>query len=216
MISLKVITKNPSLKVISLVLAVILWLFVKSTSEGEVGLQVPIEFFHCPSSLIVTHVSADAITVRLVGALLQLQRLSSNERKARIDLSSAREGINTFDISADNFTFPQSFKLTQISPSAIKVEMDRVIDKVVWVKAVVEGEPAPGYRVTEIVVDPPFLNLQGARNQLKGLQEVLTEEIDISGVRETVKLEVPLRVADLSLKEGVKNKVAVIVTVRHE
>jgi hypothetical protein len=161
-------------------------------------------------------VSEDAITVRLVGPLLQLQRLSSNERKARIDLSSAREGINTFDISADNFTFPQSFKLTQISPSAIKVEMDRVIDKVVRVKAVVEGEPAPGYRITEIVVDPPFLNLQGARNQLKGLQEVLTEEIDISGVRETVKLEVPLRVTDLSLKEGVKNKVTVIVMVRHE
>jgi YbbR domain-containing protein len=216
MISLKVITKNPTLKVISLILAIILWLFVKSTSEGEVGLQIPLEFFHCPSNLMVTQVSADGITVRLVGPLLQLQRLSRNEKKARIDLSSAREGINTFDISADNFTFPQSFKLTQISPSAIKVEMDRVIDKVVWVKAVVEGEPAPGYRVTEIVVDPPFLNLQGARNQLKGLQEVLTEEIDISGVRETVKLEVPLRVADLSLKEGVKNKVAVIVTVRHE
>jgi hypothetical protein len=52
MISIKVITKNPALKAISLILAVILWLFVKSTNEGEVGLQVPIEFFHCPSSLM--------------------------------------------------------------------------------------------------------------------------------------------------------------------
>jgi YbbR domain-containing protein len=216
MISLKVITKNPTLKVISLILAIILWLFVKSTSEGEVGLQIPLEFFHCPSNLMVTQVSADGITVRLVGPLLQLQRLSRNEKKARIDLSSAREGINTFDISPDNFTIPETFKITQISPSAIKVEMDRVIDKVIRVKAVVEGAPAPGYHVTEIVVDPPFLNLQGARSQLKGLQEVLTEEIDISGIRETVKLEVPLRIADLSLKEGVKNRVTVIVTVRHE
>jgi YbbR domain-containing protein len=216
MISLKVITKNPTLKVVSLILAIILWLFVKSTSEGEVRLQVPIEFSHCPLNLMVTQVSTDAITVRLVGPLLQLQRLSRNEKKARIDLSSAREGTNTFDISPDNFTIPETFKMTQISPSAVKVEMDRVIDKVVRVKADVEGEPAPGYRVTEIVVDPPFLNLQGARTQLKGLQEVSTEEIDISGIRETVRLEVPLRIADLSLKEGMRNTVTVIVTVRHE
>jgi YbbR domain-containing protein len=216
MISLKVITKNPTLKVISLILAIILWLFVKSTSEGEVGLQVPLEFFRCPSNLIVTQVSEDVITVRIVGPLSQVERLSTTEGKARIDLSDAKPGMNTFAISPDNVTIPKTFKITQISPSSIKVELDRVMDKVVRIKVVVKGEPTPGYRVTKIVVDPPAIKLQGARSQLAALKEVLTEEVDISGLRETLKAEVPLRLADLRLKERVKGTVKVIVVVKQE
>jgi YbbR domain-containing protein len=216
MVTVNVITKNPTLKAISLILAVILWLFVKSTSEGEVGMVVPIEFFRCPSSLIVTQVSEDAITVRIMGPLSQVDRVSTREGKARIDLSDARPGTNTFDILPDNFTIPKALKIMQISPSSIKVEIDRVMDKVVRVKAVVKGEPAPGYRVAKIVVDPPSINLQGARSHLAGLREVLTEEVDISGLRETLKLEVPLRLTDFCLKEGVKGTVKVIVAVKQE
>jgi YbbR domain-containing protein len=216
MISLKVITKNPTLKVISLILAIILWLFVKSTSEGEVGLQVPLEFFRCPSNLIVTHVSEEAITVRIMGPLTQVEQLSARDGKARIDLSNARAGAITFAISADNFVIPKALKITQIRPSTITVELDSVMGKVVRVKAVVKGEPAPGYRVTQIVVDPTTIKLQGSRSQLGALKEVLTEEIDISGLRETLKAEVPLRLADLRLKDEVKGTVKVIVVVKEE
>ena len=216
MISLKVITKNPTLKVISLILAVILWLFVKSTSEGEVGLQVPLEFYRCPANLIVTQVSEEAIQVRIMGPLTQVERFSTKEGKARIDLSNARTGTNTFAISAGNFVIPKTLKITQISPSTIKVELDSVMGKVVRVKALVKGEPAPGYRVTRIVVNPPTIKLQGARSDVAELKEVSTEEIDISGLRETLKAEVPLRIADLRLKEEVKGTVKVIVVVQEE
>jgi YbbR domain-containing protein len=216
MSSLKVITKNPTLKAISLVLAVILWLFVKSTSEGEVGLQVPIEFYSCPPSLIVTQVSADVVTVRIMGPLSQVERLSPREKKARIDLSNAKAGTNTFAISPDNFALPKTVKITQISPSSIKVELDHVTGKVVRIKALVKGEPAPGYRVARIVVDPPSIKLRGARSQLAELKEVSTEEIDISGQRETLKAEVGLRLADLRLKDEVKGTVKVIVVVKEE
>jgi YbbR domain-containing protein len=216
MISLKVITKNPTLKVISLVLAVILWLFVKNTSEGEVGMQVPLEFYRCPSGLIVTRVSDEAITVRIMGSLSQVERLSAGEGKARIDLSGASAGANTFAISPDNFSIPKTLKITQISPSYIKVELDRVIDKVVRVRAVVKGEPAPGYRIARIVVEPAAIRLQGARSHVAELKEVPTEEIDISGRRKTLKAEVALRFAELRLKEGVKGTVKVMIVVKPE
>jgi YbbR domain-containing protein len=216
MSSLNVITKNPTLKVISLILAIILWLFVRSTSEGEVGVVVPIEFLHCPADLIVTHVSADTITVRVTGPLSQVDRLSGNEVRARINLSDASPGTNTFDIPLDSFTIPKSLKITQISPSSVTVDLDHVMDKVVRVKAIVKGRPAPGYRVAAIVVDPPSINLQGARSQLQGLHEVSTAEVNISGLRKSVKLDVPLRLADLRVKNGVKGTVKVIIVVKQE
>jgi YbbR domain-containing protein len=211
---MKLITKNPTLKVISLILAIILWVFVKSKSGGEVGLVVPLEFYRVPASLIVSNVTDEAINVRINGSFMQLQRLPTREIRARIDLSRARPGTNSFDILPDNFNISKTLDITQISPSSVKVELDRVVDKIVHVKAVVKGKPARGYHVTKISVDPPYINLQGARGQLMGLKEVLTEEVDISGLKETVGVEAPLRIADLRLKRAVKRTVQVTVEVK--
>jgi YbbR domain-containing protein len=213
---MKFITKNPTLKIISLILAIILWVFVKSKSGGEVGLVVPLEFYRVPSNVIVTQVSDEAINVRVNGSFMQLERLPSREIRARIDLSRARPGTNSFDILPDNFNIPRGLKVTQISPSSVKVELDRVMESIVQVKAAVKGRPARGYRVSKISVDPPYITLQGARSQLGGLKEVSTEVVDISGLKETVRVAAPLRIADLRLKKDVKRTATVTVTVKEE
>jgi YbbR domain-containing protein len=213
---LKVFTKNPILKIISLILAVILWLFVKSEKGGEVGLVVPLELYRLPANLIVTQVTAEVLNVRINGPLSQLERLSTKEVRARVDLSRAKPGLNSFDILAKNFNIPQGLKITQTSPSAIKVELDRVVDKVVRVKALVKGKPPKGSQSVIVSVDPPYINLKGAHTQLVGLKEVSTEEIDISGVKQTVKVEVPLKLTGLTLQKGGNKKVTVTIEVEGE
>jgi YbbR domain-containing protein len=212
----KFITKNKTIKIISLILAIILWVFVKSKSGGEVGLVVPLEFYRVPPNLIVTNVTDEAINVRITGSVIQLQRLPTREIRARIDFSRARPGTNTFDILPDNFNISKDLDITQISPSSVKVELDNVIEKMVHVKPVVKGKPARGYRATKISVDPPYINLQGARGQLTGLKEISTEEVDISDLKETVEVEVPLLIADLRLKKAVKRMAKVTIMVEEE
>ena len=213
---MRFITKNTTIKVISLILAIILWVFVKSKSGGEVGLVVPLEFYRVPANLIVTTVTDEAINVRITGSVIQLQRLPTREMRARIDLSRARPGTNSFDILPDNFNISKALDITQISPSSVKVDLDHVLEKMVQVKPVVQGKPAKGYRVSKITVDPPYINMQGARSQLAGLKEVLTEEVDISDLKETVEVEVPLQIADLRLKKAVKRLVTVTIVVEEE
>lgn len=210
---LKFITNNPTLKIISLILAIILWMFVKSKSGGEVGLVAPLEFSRVPQNLIVTHLSEDAVNVRIIGALSQLEQLSTKEVRARIDFSRARPGVNTFDILPDNFNIPKTLRITQISPSSVKIELDRVIDKVVHVKPVIKGRVARGYKISKVTPEPPYIMLQGAASQLTNMKEVLTEEIDVSGLKETVKLEVPLRVSGIRLKKEAERTVKVTVVV---
>ena len=213
---MKFFTKNTTLKVISLILAIILWVFVKSKSGGEVGLVVPLEFYRVPSNLIVTNVTDEAINVRITGSVIQLQRLPTREIRARIDLSRARSGTNSFDILPDNFNISKDLDIIQISPSSVKVELDHVIEKMVHVKPVVEGKPARGYRVSKITVEPPFITLQGAEGQLTKLKEIMTEEVNISDLKETVAVEVPLRIADLRLKKAVKRTVKVTIVFLEE
>jgi YbbR domain-containing protein len=204
------------LKVISLILAIILWVFVKSKSGGEVGLVVPLEFYRVPSNLIVTNVTDEAINVRITGSVIQLQRLPTREIRARIDLSRARPGTNSFDILPDNFNISKDLDITQISPSSVKIELDNVIEKMVHVKPVVQGKPARGYRVSKIAVEPPFINLQGAEGQLTKLKEIMTEEVDVSDLKDTIEVEVPLRIADLRLKKAVKRTVKVTIVFEEE
>jgi YbbR domain-containing protein len=210
------ITKNPTLKIISLILAITLWFFIKSKSGGEMTLVVPLELFHVPPTLMVTQVPEGAINVRMSGPLTQLEPTALTEVRARIDLSRARPGMNTFEILPDNVTIPRGLRITQIRPSSVTVKLDRVVDKVAHVKAVVRGRPASGYRLAAVVCAPAYITVQGAPSQVAGIKEVLTEEVDISGMRETVEIEVPLRLADLRLKEGVPGTVKVTVAVQKE
>jgi hypothetical protein len=55
--------------------------------------------------------------------------------------------------------------------------------------------------------------VQGAASQLANMKEVLTEEIDVSGLKETVNVEVPLRVTGIRLKKGVERTVKVKVVI---
>jgi YbbR domain-containing protein len=210
------ITKNPILKIISLILAITLWFFIKSKSGGEMTLAVPLELFRIPPTLMVTQVHEGTINVRLSGSLSQLEPAAIMKVRVRIDLSQARPGVNTFEILPDNVTIPRGLRIMQISPSWVKVELDRVVDKVARVKAVVRGQPASGYRLAAVICVPAHITVQGAPSQVAGIKEVLTEEVDISGLRETVEIEVPLRLADLRLKEGVPGTVKVTVAVQKE
>ena len=180
------------------------------------GLVVPLEFYLVPPSFIVTNVTDEAINVRINGSFMQLERLSTREIRARIDLSRARPGTNSFDILPDNFNISKTLDITQISPSSVKVELDHVIEKMVHVKPAVKGKPARGYRVTKMSVNPPYINLQGARGQLTGLKEVSTEEVDISDLKETVEVEVPMRIADLRLKKAVKRTVKITIVIEEK
>ena len=213
---LRFFTSNPLLKIISLVLAIILWLFVRSEGSGELGLVVPLELYGLSSDLIVTNVTEEAINVRINGPRSQTERLSTKDIRVRINLSGAKFGANAFDILPDKLSVPQGLRVSQISPSSIKVTLDKVVDKIVRVKAVVKGKPAGGYRGAKISVDPIHINLQGARNQLLGVREVLTEEVDISGLKESIKVDVPLRLSGLKLKQGIEKKVRVVVEIREE
>jgi YbbR domain-containing protein len=214
--ALRFFTKHPGLKIVSLILAIILWLFVKSETGGEVAMAVPLEFYDLSPELIVTRISEEAINVRVNGSYSQLERLASKDVRVRISLSDVKPGINSFDIQPRNIPVAQGLAISQISPSSIKVELDQVMDKIVRIKAAVRGRPAEGYRMARTTVDPRYIKLRGARGQLRALNEISTEEIDISGLKETIRLEIPLKLAGLNLKRGVDRRVHVTVEIEEK
>ncbi|MFQ6078748.1 MAG: hypothetical protein ACE5NJ_06405 [Thermodesulfobacteriota bacterium] len=87
-------TKNLSLKLISILLAVILWYFVINEKGGETALSIPLDFRNIPSSLIIFKNPVESINIRISGLATLLRGLSPREVKASIDLRCEARGLH--------------------------------------------------------------------------------------------------------------------------
>jgi hypothetical protein len=77
-----------------------------------------------------------------------------------------------------------------------------------------QGEPALGYVVQGVSVDPPFVEVRVGESEAAQLQQMLTRPVDISGEATTVAREVPLALTNLDPPRSVsKKKVQVAVTI---
>jgi YbbR domain-containing protein len=74
------------------------------------------------------------------------------------------------------------------------------------------GEPAPGYRLLDVKAEPTSLQVTGAPADLEGLR-IQTEPVDISGLDESVTIQVSL---DLPEGIGLVEVQAIVVTVEIE
>ena len=64
--------------------------------------------------------------------------------------------------------------------------------KTLPVRVAVEGDPAPGYHVTDISVAPTTLLVQGLPNDLEKLNSLDTAPVSIAGLSQTLSLAVPV------------------------
>lgn len=203
------LTKNFSLKLISILLAVILWYFVVSERSGETAISIPLDFRNIPTSLIIIKNPEESINVRISGPATRLRGLSPKNVKAIIDLSDAKPGTAEFIIQPEHITLPRGLRVTMVSPASLMLRFDTLLKKSLPVEAILVGKPSEGFKLTGVSVDPPAVDIVGAQLELRGLQRISTEEVDISGLKKNEIRKVPLNLAGLHIKSISKEEVKV-------
>jgi len=84
--------QNIGLKVISLLLAIGLWLVVARDPIAEVEMRVPIEFHNFPDNLEIDTANVTEAQVRVRGAERLIHRLQTGDVRAEIDLANVHTG----------------------------------------------------------------------------------------------------------------------------
>jgi YbbR domain-containing protein len=202
-------TKNLSLKLISIFLAVILWYFVINEKRGENALSIPLDFRNIPSSLIIVKNPVESINIRITGPQTLLMGLSSRDVKAIIDLSDAKAGVSTFEIQPEHITLPRGLRVSIWSPPSIILRFDELFKKTVLVEAVLVGKPLEGYKIAGVWVDPPAVEIVGAQSEVKGLRKIFTEEVDVSGLKKDTIKKAALSLGELHIKSVSSQEVKV-------
>jgi len=203
------LTKNLSLKLISILLAVILWYFVVSERSGETAISIPLDFRNIPTALIIIKNPEEPINVRISGPATRLRGLSPKNLKAIIDLSDAKPGVAEFIIQPEHVTLPRGLRVTMVSPVSITLRFDSLLKKNIPVEAILVGKPVQGFQLAGVSIDPPTVEIVGAQSELRRLKRISTEEVDISGLKKDEVRKAALNLAGLHIKSISKEEVKV-------
>jgi YbbR domain-containing protein len=175
-------------------IAMVLWGMAHGTATGEKGVDIPVAFADLPKDLVITERSATAINVRILGNGAALRNVNPNKLEYRLDVSGAKQGVAVYEVDTSRIDeqLPRGVRILSRSPANIEARFERRGRKAVRVRPEWSGEPAPGYRVTSVDVDPPRVWLTGARSAVLRLSEVPTETIPVDGASAPIEREARL------------------------
>lgn len=188
----RLLTENLVLKLISLAFALVLWFFVMGEKRHEVVHVVPVTYQGVAEGLMIANPVPGTVEVAVSGPRALLSHLSASDMSITVDLARSDEGVTSFKRLEESLSIPAGLTVTRVSPAYVDVKLEKIRDKQVPVRVVLSGEPAAGFRMRRARVIPSRVTLSGAESELRGVSEVITEGIDLSGVRESFTQTVAL------------------------
>jgi len=201
------VAKNSALKFFSLLLAITLWFFVMGEKKAEFSFSnVPVVLVNKPDNLLVTRQTAESVNLRVSGSRSILATLSSNTIRAVIDLDGVKPGKTVYKDLIDRVKLPNGTTITSISPAELSVFLESAIRKKVPVHLNLEDGPEKGYEVTNIAIDPEFVEVRVAQSEAEKVEKVMTESLYLSGVKEDIATELPLILTGLDLPRSLSTK----------
>jgi len=189
---IQTLMNNWHLKLMSLMFAIVLWLFIVGEQKLERGFSVPLELKNVPEGMMVTSEVPSHIDVRIIGPRTLLVNQDPEQLSIRIDLKGLPEGVTTFRRLEDRISLPGGMRVSRLTPSFIDIRLEAVIVRSLKPRVVFEGEPASGFELGRIQLDPPEVSIEGARMEVSAIKEVATEPIAVAERSEPFSVSVPL------------------------
>lgn len=110
------------LKLFSLVLAILLWVFVATEEQVETVMSLPIEFGQIPRGLEVVG-DSDSVDVRIRGLRSILSRLGNRDIRVTVNLREAAAGERTIRLAPELVHAPPGVHVLGVSPSRLRLHL---------------------------------------------------------------------------------------------
>jgi YbbR domain-containing protein len=205
--------RHVGLELMSVGLAVLLWMTVSGEERVERGLRVPLELQQFPPALEIQGEAPSTVDVRVRGTSGVLSRVAPGDIVAVLDLHGARAGNRLFPVTPDQVHVPFGVEVVQVTPSTVALAFEPSMTREVPVAASIEGMPAPGYVVGKVTVSPNRVEIVGPESAVKRAREVLTETISIADLRDPRSEDVTIGLIDPALRLKTQRTVTVAVQI---
>jgi hypothetical protein len=179
-------------KLVSVVVAVVLWSATQGFRAVDVSVDLPVEFQDAPSDLVIVGPYTREVNFKIAGSRWAVRRAVQKLQRYPISLEGFKPGDHRFEVTPDLLNLPRGATILARAPTNITVKLDAMVEKAVRVRAELVGDPPPGLKLEGVEVEPSVITLRGARTVLNNLREVLTEAVDLSEFRATSSRQLPL------------------------
>jgi YbbR domain-containing protein len=190
------ITHNWFLKIVSLLLATMLWVAIASETSSEIGLEVPVEYRNIPPQLEITGDTTSTVQVRLRGSSNLVKEISPKDVSTILDLAGMKAGEKIISLTPQNVQVPFGAEVVRVNPSRVRFSLERTISKLVPVVPAIEGQPAAGYELGNVLLSPSKVQVEGPESRVSTLDSVPTVAIRIDGKKSNVIQSADLDVPD--------------------
>jgi YbbR domain-containing protein len=194
-----------SLKATAILLALILWLFVR----GEPGITekaAPLEI-RVPRYMEITNERPNSIYV----TMRTIHGAPQPSLTCIINLQQASEGRHVITLTQDNLKLSNEsgVEALQFNPARVTLVLEKTISKEAPIVAPVVGTLLPGFELYDRIVTPTTVILTGPRSIIESINEVPTETISIKEKKQSFKYTASLNPKDDSVRTSLTDPVQV-------
>jgi YbbR domain-containing protein len=186
------IIENWPVKVLSIVLAFILFMFHRLNTMTTRPLSVPL-IVETNTELVPASAYPRSVRVTLRGEDSGIQSIADNDIEAYADLSRYEtEGLYSAPVQIRRKESALDIEPLEIVvyPLKISVQLDRKITKTLPLAAVIQGRVADGFDLISHSISPPEIEVTGPLGLLESITEIKTEPIGLNGRTGDFSMEV--------------------------
>ena len=186
---------NPHYKLLSFALAVMAWSYVQLEEETEAQVRARVDWMLPPGLMSVEPLPKTvSFTVRGTGA--DVRRARAKRLRLPVDVQSSGVGDQQVEFAAFRPEgLPEALTVLGCSPSAMTFTLDESAERKVAVLPTQVGEPADGYIVRSVTIEPSVVRVEGPRGVIAAMVDVKSRPIEVSGLSADqtvpVQLELP-------------------------
>jgi YbbR domain-containing protein len=183
-----------ALAVVSLFAALILWIAVSDAENPQDEVEIPgnqVVVVNVPEGLAVRSISPNPVRLTVLADSDIKERLTPSDFAVTVDLTGARDTADvalTANVVNDN----RNVEIKSVSPEVVTIVLEPVVSKMVPVIPNTVGSIPQGYTVPSAPeVNPSSVKITGA-GSLVSLVEMVTADVNLTGLRTTLTQQATL------------------------
>jgi YbbR domain-containing protein len=196
----KNVLENWHLKLLSLVVAFVLFAVSRQPSREIMLVNVPLEFINIATGLEISGEIPAAVNVRLRGPRDLVQGITANQLEVKADLSNKTAGERVVQLKPTDVIKPDKVEVRRIEPQTIELMLEPTRRKVVPIEAQFVGAVAEGYERLAVRLEPATVMIEGPESRVEQITKILTESVPLTERRTNFQMMVDLETG----KQGVR------------
>ncbi len=181
---------NNWIRVLALLLAVIMWVYVSNEQNPvrEKLVNVSLEHNELDQNYILTGGLPGSVRLRIQGNQNQLNNLAPGDFKAVVNIPEGKTGEMVLPVQV---SAPAGLRIAQVIPEEVSVVVDRVISKQIPVAVSIRGTPERDYTALAPQYHPDVVTVRGPSrlvNEISQASAIVDIHQAVKDVTQTVTL----------------------------